>query len=216
VLTNFDRMFVLGDPPDYEQPLENAVGARARRQGLRPQELAYDLLLEDEGRAMLYFPFLNYADASLDAALEMMRSECTVLGLGDGGAHLGAICDASFTTHMLTHWTRDRTRGEKLPVETVVRWHSRDTARAVGLEDRGLLRPGYKGDVNVIDYDALRLRPPRMVHDLPAGGRRLMQSAEGYRFAIVSGAVTYRDGEATGALPGRLIRGATPSPDAVR
>jgi N-acyl-D-aspartate/D-glutamate deacylase len=212
VLRNFDKMYVLGDPPDYEQPPENALGARARARGVPAVELAYDWMLEDEGHAMLYFPFLNYAESSLDPSLEMMRSECTVLGLGDGGAHLGTICDASFTTHMLTHWTRDRTRGEKLPVETVVRWHTRDTARAVGLLDRGLLRPGYKADVNVIDYDALRLRPPRMVHDLPAGGRRLLQSAEGYRAAIVSGQVTYRDGEPTDALPGRLVRGSTAAP----
>jgi N-acyl-D-aspartate/D-glutamate deacylase len=161
---------------------------------------------------MLYFPFLNYAESSLEASLEMMRSPNTVLGLGDGGAHLGTICDSSFTTHMLTHWTRDRKRGERLPVETVVKWHTRDTAEAVGLLDRGLMRPGYKADLNVIDYGRLTLRAPRMLHDLPAGGRRLVQDAEGYRFAIVSGEVTYRDGIATDALPGRLVRGAQPSP----
>jgi N-acyl-D-aspartate/D-glutamate deacylase len=169
-------------------------------------------MLEDEGRAFLYFPFLNYAEGSLDASLEMMNDAHTVLGLGDGGAHLGTICDASFSTHMLTHWTRDRTRGAKVPLETAVRWHTRDTARAVGLRDRGVLAPGYKADLNVIDYEGLALRPPRIVRDLPAGGRRLVQDAEGYRFAIVSGEVTYRDGEPTGALPGRLIRGGTPSP----
>jgi len=135
-----------------------------------------------------------------------------VLGLGDGGAHLGTICDASFTTHMLTHWTRDRRRGRKLPLETVVRWHARDTARAVGIDDRGVLAPGYKADLNVIDYDALRLREPRMVRDLPAGGGRLLQRADGYRYAVVSGRITYVDGEATGALPGRLVRGAQPAP----
>jgi N-acyl-D-aspartate/D-glutamate deacylase len=212
VLQNFDKMFVLGDPPDYEQPPEQSVGARARARGMAPDALAYDLMLEQDGRSMLYFPFLNYAEGSLDATLDMMRSPNTVLGLGDGGAHLGTICDASFTTHMLTHWTRDRTRGERLPVETVVRWHAHDTAEAVGLLDRGLVRPGYKADLNVIDYDRLRIRAPRIVHDLPAGGRRLVQDAEGYRYAIVSGAVTYRDGEPTDALPGRLIRGARPAP----
>jgi N-acyl-D-aspartate/D-glutamate deacylase len=171
-------------------------------------------MLEQDGGAMLYFPFLNYAQYSLDPALAMMRNGNTILGLGDGGAHLGTICDASFTTHMLTHWTRDRTRGEKLPLQTVVRWHTQDTAAAVGLLDRGVLKPGYKADVNVIDYDNLRLRPPRMAHDLPAGGRRLMQDAEGYRYAIVSGQVTYRDGAPTDALPGRLVRGARPAPGA--
>jgi N-acyl-D-aspartate/D-glutamate deacylase len=212
VLQNFDKMFVLGDPPDYEQPPENALGARARDRGIDPQALAYDLMLEDEGRAMLYFPFLNYADDSLEPSLAMMRSESTVLGLGDGGAHLGTICDASFTTHMLTHWTRDRTRGERIPVETVVKWHTRDTAEAVGLLDRGLLVAGYKADVNVIDYENLKLHPPRMAHDLPAGGRRLMQNADGYRVAVVSGQITYRDGAPTEALPGRLVRGARSAP----
>ena len=216
VLQNFDKMFVLGDPPDYEQPPENALGAQARAAGIEPQALAYDLMLEQDGRAMLYFPFLNYADNSLEPSLAMMRSDSTVLGLGDGGAHLGTICDASFTTHMLTHWTRDRTRGDKLPIETVVKWHTRDTAQAVGLLDRGLLQPGYKADLNVIDHAALRLHPPRMVHDLPAGGRRLMQDADGYRLAVVSGQITYRDGVPTDALPGRLVRGARAAPQGLK
>ncbi len=212
VLSNFSKMFVLGDPPDYEQPPERSLGAQAAARGIRPEELAYDLMLEDEGRAMLYFPFLNYADDSLEPSLAMMKSPHSVLGLGDGGAHLGTICDASFSTHMLTHWTRDRTRGLKLSVPEVVKWHTQDTAAAVGLNDRGRLAPGYKADLNLIDYERLRLKPPRMVHDLPAGGRRLMQEAEGYRYAIVSGEVTYRDGEPTDALPGRLIRGAQKAP----
>jgi N-acyl-D-aspartate/D-glutamate deacylase len=142
----------------------------------------------------------------------MMQDPNTVLGLGDGGAHLGTICDASFSTHMLTHWTRDRRRGPRVPLETAVQWHTRDTARAVGLDDRGVLAPGYKADLNVIDYDRLRLRPPRMLRDLPAGGRRLVQDAEGYRCTIVSGRVTHRDGKPTEALPGRLVRGARPAP----
>jgi N-acyl-D-aspartate/D-glutamate deacylase len=169
-------------------------------------------MLEQDGRAMLYFPFLNYAQNDLEAVLEMMEHEQTILGLGDGGAHLGTICDASFTTHMLTHWARDRRRGRKLPVETVVQWHSRDTAQAVGLFDRGVLKPGYRADLNIIDFDGLRLRAPRMQRDLPAGGQRLMQDAEGYRYAIVAGQVTYIDGAPTGALPGRLVRGAQPAP----
>jgi N-acyl-D-aspartate/D-glutamate deacylase len=212
LLQGFEKMFVLGDPPDYEQPAERSLAALARARGVPAAALAYDLLLEQEGRALLYFPFLNYAHFSLDPSLEMMQSPNTVLGLGDGGAHLGTICDASFTTHMLTHWTRDRTRGKRLPVETVVRWHTRDTAEAVGLLDRGRVERGYKADLNVIDYGGLRLRPPRVVHDLPAGGRRLVQDALGYRWAIVSGRVTYRDGVPTDALPGRLIRGARPAP----
>ncbi len=161
---------------------------------------------------MLYFPFLNYAESSLDPSLVMMHSPNTVLGLGDGGAHLGTICDASLTTHMLTHWSRDRRRGDKVPVETVVKWHTQDTAAAVGLLDRGVLRPGYKADINIIDYDNLRLRPPHIVRDLPGGGRRLVQEADGYRFAIVSGQITYRDAAPTKALPGRLVSGAQSAP----
>jgi N-acyl-D-aspartate/D-glutamate deacylase len=179
---------------------------------MAPAAFAYECLLEDDGRALLYFPFLNYADGSLEPSLEMMEHPSTVLGLGDGGAHLGTICDASFTTHMLTHWTRDRRRGRKLPIETVVRWHARDTACAVGLADRGVIAPGYKADLNVVDYDGLRLRAPKMVRDLPAGGGRLLQEAEGYRYAIVCGEITYVDGRPTGALPGRLVRGAQPVP----
>ncbi len=214
VLQNFEKTFLLGDPPNYEQDPRQSLGAQARARGIRPEELAYDLLLEDDGRAMLYFPFLNYANNSLEPSLAMMKHPNSILGLGDGGAHLGTICDASFSTHMLTHWTRDRTRGERLSIPEVVKWHTRDTAAAVGLNDRGLLAPGYKADVNVIDYDRLRLKPPRMVHDLPAGGRRLMQEAEGYRYAIVSGEVTYADGKPTDALPGRLVRGAKSAPSA--
>jgi N-acyl-D-aspartate/D-glutamate deacylase len=209
---DFGKIFILGDPPDYEQDATRSIAARAERAGVSAATFAYERMLEDHGHALLYFPFLNYAQGSLQPSLEMMEHPNSVLGLGDGGAHLGTICDASFTTHMLTHWTRDRTRGRKLPLETVVRWHTRDTARAVGLDDRGLVAPGYKADLNVIDYDGLRLREPRIVRDLPAGGGRLMQRAEGYRRAIVSGHITYVDGEATGALPGRLVRGAQPAP----
>ncbi len=209
---DFAKTFILGDPPDYEQEASRSIAARAARAGTSAAAFAYDRLLEDDGHALLYFPFLNYADGSLEPSLAMMEHPATVLGLGDGGAHLGTICDASFTTHMLTHWTRDRRRGRKLPIETVVRWHARDTARAVGLADRGVLAPGYKADLNVIDYDGLRLREPTMVRDLPAGGGRLLQKADGYRTAIVSGRITYVDGEPTGALPGRLVRGAQPPP----
>src|SRR5262249_46284385 len=209
---DFRNMYVLGDPPDYEQEPSRSIAAQAERAGVSPAAFAYDRLLEDDGRAMLYFPFLNYADGSLEPSLEMMRHPNAVLGLGDGGAHLGTICDASFPTHMLTHWTRDRRRGAKLPLETVVRWHARETAHAVGLDDRGVLAPGYKADVNLNDYEGLTRREPRMVRDLPAGGRRLVQGADGYRYAIVAGQITYVNGEATRALPGRLVRGAQAAP----
>ncbi len=205
---NYDKMFLLGDPPDYEQPPENALGPRARQQGRQPEELAYEAMLSDEGRGMLYVPFLNYADGNLDATREMLTDPQSVPGLSDGGAHCGIICDASFPTYLLTHWTRDRKRGEKLSIPFVVAAQSRKTALSVGLSDRGLIAPGYKADVNVIDYGRLHLHPPKVHYDLPVGGRRLLQDVDGYDATIVSGVVTRRGGEATGIRPGRLVRGA--------
>ncbi|MGJ4948443.1 N-acyl-D-amino-acid deacylase family protein [Bradyrhizobium sp. HKCCYLS20291] len=205
---NYDKMYLLGDPPDYEQPPERSLGAQARARFCRPEELAYDAMLTDGGRGMLYVPFLNYSDGNLDATYEMLRDPTSVPGLSDGGAHCGIICDASFPTYLLTHWTRDRRRGDKLSIPFVVAVQSRKTALSVGLDDRGLIAPGYKADVNVIDYDRLHLHPPKVHYDLPVGGRRLMQEVDGYDATIVSGVVTRRHGEATGARPGRLVRGA--------
>jgi N-acyl-D-aspartate/D-glutamate deacylase len=205
---NYDKMYLLGDPPDYEQPLENALGARARLQGKKPEELAYDAMLSDEGRGMLYVPFLNYADGNLDATREMLCDPRSVPGLSDGGAHCGIICDASFPTYLLTHWARDRKRGEKLSIPFVVAAQSRKTALSVGLTDRGVIAPGYKADINVIDHDRLHLHPPKVHYDLPVGGRRLLQQVDGYEATIVSGVVTQRNGTATGNRPGRLVRGA--------
>src|SRR3954452_16442168 len=205
---NYDKMYLLGDPPDYEQPPENALGPQARRQGRQPEDLAYDAMFTDEGRGMLYVPFLNYADGNLDAVREMLRDPNAVPGLSDGGAHCGIICDASFPTYLLTHWTRDRKRGEKLSIPFVVAAQSRKTALSVGLRDRGVIAPGYKADINVIDYDRLHMHPPKVHYDLPVGGRRLLQQIDGYDATIVSGAVTQRHGKATGARPGRLVRGA--------
>src|SRR6201995_1509900 len=205
---NYDKMYLLGDPPDYEQPLENALGAQARRQGRQPEELAYEAMLADDGKGMLYVPFLNYADGNLDAVREMLSDPHSVPGLSDGGAHCGIICDASFPTYLLTHWTRDRSRGEKLSIPFVVAAQSRKTALSVGLYDRGVIARGYKADLNVIDYDKLHLHPPKVHYDLPVGGRRLLQQVDGYDATIVSGVVTQRGGTATGSHPGRLVRGA--------
>jgi N-acyl-D-aspartate/D-glutamate deacylase len=154
-------------------------------------------------------PFLNYAGGDLEPVREMLLHDHTVAGLSDGGAHVGTICDASFPTTLLTHWGRDRKRGDLIEVPWLVRRQTRDTAETVGLRDRGVLAPGMKADINVIDFDGLRLRPPAMVYDLPAGGKRLLQKAEGYLHTFVSGTEVYANGEHTGALPGRLVRGAT-------
>ena len=208
VLRGFGAMFELGDPPNYEPLPEHSVAARAAARGVSPEEYALDVITAGDGRGALYLTFLNYADGSLDPSFEMMNHPNTVLGLSDGGAHLGTICDGSFPTSNLIHWTRDRTRGPKMKLETMIAKQTRATAEAVGLLDRGLLKHGYKADINVIDYDNLRLHAPTILYDLPSGGRRLMQYADGYTATIVSGRPVYRDGQPTGALPGRLVRGA--------
>ena len=206
LVRNFGSMFILGDPPDYEQPFDQSIAARAERLGVAPEALAYDLLLEREGRNTLYTTLCNYTRGNLETSLEMMQHPATVLGLGDGGAHCGTICDGSYPTFMLTYWVRDR-RGERLALPTVIKMLSHDTAQAVGLQDRGLLQPGYRADVNVIDFARLHLHAPEVTYDLPSGGRRLVQRAEGYAATIVRGTVVYQEGAATGALPGRLVRG---------
>jgi N-acyl-D-aspartate/D-glutamate deacylase len=207
----FDRMYELGDPPDYEPDPATSIARRAERQGRDPLDLAYDHMVSDGGRAFFYVPILNYVDGDLDAAGEMLAHPHTVPGLADGGAHVGTICDASFPTTLLTLWGRDRDHG-RFDLPYLVRQHTRDTARTVGLLDRGVLAPGYRADVNVIDFDRLTARRPEMRHDLPAGGRRLVQAAEGYVATVVAGQVTYEEGRPTEALPGRLLRGPRPVP----
>ncbi|HEY4041048.1 MAG TPA: amidohydrolase family protein [Rhodopila sp.] len=207
-LNAWAKIFPLADPPDYEPPPEASVAARAAREGRDPQDVVYDMLLEKDGRAILYRPIINYADGTLETARLMMQDPNTLIGLGDGGAHVSIICDASTMTHTLTHWARDRTRGARLPLEWVVRRLSGDNASAIGLRDRGVLAPGLKADLNVIDFDRLMVHAPEVRYDLPSGGRRLVQRTEGYEATIVSGVPVYRNGEATNELPGRLVRGA--------
>lgn len=207
-LNNWEKIFPLGDPPDYEPPPEKSVAAMAAVRGMDPAALCYDLMTEQDGRAILNRPILNYADGDLTAIRNMVTHPHTLMGLGDGGAHVGYICDASCMTHMLVHWARDRARGPRLPLEFVVKRISRDNAHALGLKDRGVLAPGKKADINVIDFGRLALEMPKMHYDLPAGGKRLIQKAQGYVATIVSGTPVYREGEASGALPGRLVRGA--------
>ncbi|HVN29635.1 MAG TPA: amidohydrolase family protein [Candidatus Binataceae bacterium] len=214
MVTNFAKYFPLGDPPDYEPTRDSSVAARAERFGKSPAELTYDLMLERDGRALLYMPLGNYAEYNHDALREMLLDPMTTLGLSDGGAHCGLICDASMPSYMLSHWVRGRSRGERIPVETAVRLQTSDTAKLYGLRDRGILAPGMKADVNVIDLDALKLHAPQMVFDLPAGGRRLIQRAEGYRYTVLSGEVTFKDGVPTEAMPGKLVRGPQADPRA--
>ena len=208
---SWEWMFPFGDPPNYEPPLETSIAAQARAKGVPPEDIAYDLLLEKDGRAMLYVALGNYQDGKLDAVLDMMKHPHTVVGLGDGGAHYGVICDASYPTFMLTYWTRDR-QGERMSLASAVRALAHEPARTLGLNDRGLIKTGYKADLNVIDYDRLALHAPEIKFDLPAGGRRLDQGATGYDATIVSGRVIRAVDQPTGNLPGRLVRGAQAAP----
>ena len=209
----FDFMYPLGDPPDYEPAPEDSIAAQAAARGVEPAELAYDLLLENDGRGLLLVALANYGSRSLDPIFSLMTDPNSVLGLGDGGAHYGMICDSSYPTFVLQHWTRER-RGQRLSLEQAVKALAADPAAAVGLGDRGVLSVGRKADINVIDYDRVRLDAPRVLYDLPAGGRRITQGARGYEALIVSGEIVSRHGEATGALPGRLVRGPRAAPQA--
>ena len=200
------KLWLMQDPPDYEPAPEDSVYAEAQRTGRDAWDLAYDLLLANDGKNILYTPFANYAENNLDCCRDMILHKNTVMGLGDGGAHVGTICDASFITTLLTHWGRDRTRGEQIDLPTLVKSQTHDTARAVELTDRGVVAAGMKADINIIDFENLQVRAPEIVHDLPAGGARLQQKADGYLATIVSGEVTYQNGEPTDALPGRLLR----------
>ncbi|TFG96099.1 MAG: D-aminoacylase [Myxococcales bacterium] len=202
------KIFPLGDPPDYEPGPDQSIAAIAKREGRDPFEVLYDQMLLLDGRQLLMLAILSYSDGDLEALREMLEHPDSAFGLGDGGAHCGAICDASMTTFLLTHWVRDRKRGPRLPLEWVVRKMTRDTAELYGLQDRGVIAPGKKADLNVIDLEKLRLGLPELAFDLPAGAKRLIQRAQGYEATIVNGQVTFRNGDSTGALPGRLVRGA--------
>jgi len=204
------HMFPLGEPPDYEPTPDKSVAAIARREGRPEEEVLYDLLLRHDGRELVLFTLGGYSHGSLDDMKEMLLHPNSALGLSDGGAHCGVICDASAPTYMLSHWARDR--ADRLPLEFVVKKMTRDTAHLYGLDDRGVLAPGFKADLNLVDLENLNLRLPEMVHDLPAGARRLIQRADGWKATICSGEVTFEDGVHTDARPGRLIRGGQPVP----
>ena len=206
ITQHFHKLFPMGERSDYEPRPEDSVAAIAQRQGRPAAEVAYDMLLEDEGRRKFNFPIYNYTDQNLDVVREMMTHPAALFGLGDAGAHCGYICDASYPTFLMTHWGRDRTRGDKLPLEFLVHGQTQRNAQAMGLHDRGAVLPGLRADINLIDFSRLNLTRPTITHDLPAGGRRLVQHASGYVHTLVAGQVVMDEGHATGALPGRLVR----------
>jgi N-acyl-D-amino-acid deacylase len=207
MVSQFEHQFPLGDPPDYEPTREMSILERAKRMGKTPQELAYDTLLERDGQGIIYMP-LAFKDYSFDALRPLLTDSATILSLSDGGAHCGVICDAGMPTYLLTHWVRDRQRGPRIGLEAAVKRQTKDTAELYGMRDRGVLASGMKADINLIDFDNLRLHPPEMIFDLPAEGRRFVQRVDGYNYTIVSGEVTYEDGKPTGAMPGKIVRGA--------
>lgn len=192
---------------DYEPDASASVNARAQAAGVDPQEYAYDMLCREDATGFIYLPILNYADGNLDFLHPLQHSDDTVNSLSDGGAHCGTICDAASPTFMLEHWVKNRTRGERISLENAIKRQCRDTAMLYGLEDRGVIAPGYLADLNVIDMEKLKLGRPWLAFDLPAGGKRLLQKAEGYVATIKSGVVTFEDGKWTGETPGGLIRG---------
>lgn len=207
IVQGFERMFRMTDPVDYEPEASASLGAEAQRLGREPAEYVYDVLLEEGGRRLLYMPLINYARGDLSDVHGMMSGPHVLFGLSDGGAHCGTICDGSFPTTTIGLWSKGSKAGLKAPLEALVHGYTQRNAAHVGWHDRGVVAPGYLADLNVIDLQALSLSPPRIVHDLPAGGARLLQTARGYRNTVKSGVVTFEQGEWTGATPGRLLRG---------
>ncbi len=212
IVENFRFAVPMDDPPNYEPDLNDQMWRRAAACGMTVPEYAFDLLLEDDGKALFFMPAANYRDGNLDAAREMVAAPHTVLGLGDGGAHYGMICDASYPTYYLQNRVRNPHYFGVTILPAAIRALTLEPAQLVGLNDRGRIAVGYKGDLNIIDLQNLRLHAPTVARDLPAGGRRLRQRADGFVATVVAGEVTYRNGVHTGALPGRLVRGPQPSP----
>ena len=206
IVNAYGKMFKLGEPANYEPDPDDSFESIGKHSTMSPQAIAYEVMLEKEGRALIYHPLFNYLPGDLSLVEKMLKHPFTIAGLGDAGAHCGAISDASFPTTLVQHWSRDRSRGDKIPLKTVIKMQTSETASLLGIDDRGVIKEGYKADINIIDYEGLTLHEPEIINDLPAGGRRLVQKASGYDYTIVSGEVAFIKGEATGALNGRLIR----------
>jgi N-acyl-D-aspartate/D-glutamate deacylase len=204
----FDDMYVLDDPPNYDLDRSQSLGAAARRMGIDPREYAYDIQLNRGGRQLIYAPLFNFVAGNLDVVHEMISSPVAMFGLSDAGAHCGQICDGSMTTSFMTLWARDRMDRDGLPIESVVHQMTQRPASHFGWLDRGVVAPGLLADLNVIDLENLECSSPEIATDLPAGGRRLLQTARGYKWTIKRGSVTFEDDAPTGELPGTLIRGA--------
>ena len=207
ITQHFHKYFPIYEQANYEPRVEDSLAGIAKSRGLPAAQVAYDMVLQEEGHQKFYFPLYNYSENNLDVVREMMTHPAALLGLGDAGAHCGYICDASYPTYLIQHWARERTRGDKLPIEFLVHAQTQRNARALGMFDRGALVPGMKADINLIDFDRLDLSTPKVINDLPAGGRRLVQTAQGYVSTLVSGQVVMQEGKPTGVLPGKLVRG---------
>lgn len=212
IIAGWDKLYELGTPPNYEPGPEDCIGAKAAEAGVSPQEYCYDLLMKNNGKNVIYFPAFGYDSNDLSRQVALLEDDSTVISLADTGAHCGVLCDASVPTQMLSFYVRDRSRGKRLGLEQVVKMQTLDTARCVGLEDRGTIELGMKADLNIIDFDKLELLAPEIIYDLPAGGRRMYQGATGYIATIVSGEVIMENGDYTGAVPGKLIRGTQDAP----
>ncbi len=212
IIAGWDKLYELGTPPNYEPGPEDSIAARAKQAGVCPAEYAFEVMMKDDGKNVIYFPCYGYGAGDLSRQQAMLEDDDSVISLADTGAHCGVLSDASVPTYMLSHFVRDRSRGKRFDLEYAVKLHTHDTARCVGLEDRGTLEVGMKADINIIDFDKLQVDAPQIIHDLPAGGRRMFQGAQGYTATIVSGELIMENGQYTGVAPGKLIRGTQPAP----
>ena len=212
ILSGYDKLYELGNPPNYEPGPQDSIAVKAAEAGVPPQQYCYDLMMQNGGKGVVYFPCFGYGANDLSRQVELLEDEATVISLADTGAHCGVLCDASVPTQMLSFYVRDRERGHRLGLEQAVKMQTMDTARCVGLNDRGTLQVGMKADLNLIDFEQLQLEAPEIIFDLPAGGRRMFQGATGYLATIVNGEVIMENGRYTGAVPGKLIRGAQAAP----